>query len=604
VNAIAPIVRDRTIVCDRTIARWSLQELSLGSPEALNPVLARLDALVVELEAGRCRLSSDVPVADFLELLHTQERIRDLSAQLGAYAYLLYAGNTLDSAALSLRGRIEQVLTDADNRGLFFGLWFKSLTDEGAAPYIAAAGDLSTYLQSLRRFKPYTLSESEEKIISLKDLNGCQAMEELYEIITTAFTFNLEVGGQQKHLTRDGLAQYYHHPSADVREATYRELYRVYGEQRTVLARIYTALVRDWHTDVVQLRGYASPISARNLVNNLPDAVVDTLLEVCHRNAGLFQRYFRLKARLLRMDRLRRCDIYAPVTRADRSIEFNAAVPIVLDSFRAFSPDVARAAERILDLGHLDAEVRPGKRGGAFCYSVTPDFAPWVLVNYTGRIRDVTVLAHELGHAVHTVLASEHSVLTFRAPTPLAETASVFAEMLVTDRLLQEESDPAVQRDLLMTILDDAYATVQRQAFLSIFERDAHAMMAAGCTSDELSAHYLQNLAEQFGDAVDVDDQFAWEWITVPHIFNSPFYTYAYAFGQLLVLALYQRYLSERKAFVPGYLRLLSYGGSAEPQAILREAGLDITSADFWQGGFDVLRAKLERLEQITGGPQ
>jgi len=591
-NAIAPI------------ARWSLQELPFGSPEALNAALARLDVLITELEAGRSQLSVGLPVDDFLELLQMQERIRDLCAQLEAYAYLLYAANTQDSAVLSLRGRIEQALADADNRVMFFGLWFKGLSNEAAEPYIAAAGDLSYYLASLRRAKPYTLSEPEEKIINLKDLNGCQAMVELYEIITTAFVFDLEVDGQQKHLTRDGLAQYYHHPSAELREAAYRELYRVYGEQKTVLARIYTALVRDWHSDVVQLRGYASPISARNLVNDLPDSVVHTLLEVCRRNASLFQRYFRLKARLLGMDKLRRCDIYAPVARADRSIEFDAAVPMILDSFRAFSPRIAQAAERVLDLNHLDAEVRPGKRGGAFCYSVTPDFAPWVMVNYTGRIRDVTVLAHELGHAVHTLLASEHSVLTFHAPTPLAETASVFAEMLVTDRLLTEESDAAVQRDLLMTILDDAYATVQRQAFLSIFEQEAHAKIAAGCTSEELADAYLGNLFEQFGDALDVDDQFAWEWIIVPHIFNSPFYTYAYAFGQLLVLALYQRYLSEGEAFVPGYLRLLSYGGSAEPQAILREAGLDITSADFWQGGFDVLRAKLERLEQITGGRQ
>jgi oligoendopeptidase F len=224
------------------------------------------------------------------------------------------------------------------------------------------------------------------------------------------------------------------------------------------------------------------------------------------------------------------------------------------------------------------------------------------MVNYNGRIRDVTTLAHELGHAVHGTLASGKSILTFRPPLPLAETASVFAEMLVTDRLLQEEADPGVRRDLLMTILDDAYATIQRQAFISIFEKDAHAHIARGCTSDELAELYQQNLVQQFGDALVVSDEFAWEWLTIPHIYTAPFYPYAYSFGQLLVLALYQQYLDEREAFVPRYIKLLSYGGSAEPQAILAEAGLNIAAPEFWQGGFDVLRTKLEQLENIMGG--
>jgi oligoendopeptidase F len=258
----------------------------------------------------------------------------------------------------------------------------------------------------------------------------------------------------------------------------------------------------------------------------------------------------------------------------------------------------------VLEENHLDAEVRPGKRGGAFCYSVTPSFTPWMLVNFNRRLRDVTTLAHELGHAVHTILASDHSVLTFHAPTPLAETASVFAEMLVTDRLLREEPDPVVQRDLLVTILDDSYATVQRQAFISIFERSAYPRIAAGCTSEELAQDYLESLSEQFGDAVELSDEFAWEWTIIPHIYHSPFYPYAYSFGQLLVLALYQQYLSEGEAFVPRYVKLLSYGGSAAPMAILSEAGLDIASPSFWQGGFDVLQSKVDHLERIVGGSQ
>ena len=387
-----------------------------------------------------------------------------------------------------------------------------------------------------------------------------------------------------------------------MRAATYRELYQVYGEHKTVLAQIYASLVRDWGSEGIGLRGYASPISMRNLANDIPDTVVHALFQACRNNVGLFQRYFRLKARLLGMDHLRRYDIYAPIARSEKTLELDQAIPLVLDSFQQFSPQVAKSASQVLERNHLDAQIRPGKRGGAFSYSVGPKYVPWVLINYNGRIRDVSTLAHELGHSVHAMLAAGHSILTFHAPLPLAETASVFAEMLVTDRLLQQETDPLVQRDLLMTILDDAYATIQRQAFISIFEREAHARIAGGCTSEELANVYLQNLNEQFGDALELTDEFAWEWVTIPHIFSSPFYPYAYSFGQLLVLALYQQYQIEREVFVPRYLKLLSYGGSAEPKTILSEAGLDIASAEFWQGGFYALQTKLELLEQITGG--
>jgi oligoendopeptidase F len=582
-------------------SRWSLEDLLPNGVEQLENILDQIESRVKIIESYRSHLSDTFLQEDFLDLLHAVETLHELAVLVGGYAYLNYAENTQNPAALSLQDRIDQILTDVENRTMFFSLWFKSLRDETAKRYISAAGDLSYFLTLVRRFKPYTLSEPEEKIINLKDTNGSEALVKIYEILTNGFAFKLEVDGEVKKLTRDSLSHYYHHPSPQVRAASYQELYRVYGENKPVLAQIYSNLVRDWGSEGVELRGYASPISIRNFGNIIPDPVVDTLLETCRRNAGLFQRYFRLKARMLGMDQLRRYDIYAPITRSEKKIEFNTAIPLVLDSFRQFSPQIAQAASKVIERAHLDAEIRPGKRGGAFSYSVGPKFIPWVLVNYNGQIRDVTTVAHELGHSVHAILASEHSILTFHAPLPLAETASVFAEMLVTDRLLQEQTDPAVQRDLLMTILDDAYATVERQAYISIFEKDAHAKITEGCTSDELAILYMQNLKDQFGDALELTDEFAWEWLTIPHIYNSPFYPYAYSFGQLLVLALYQQYLADREVFVPRYIKLLSYGGSAEPQTILTEAGLDISLPGFWQGGFDVLLSKLEQLEQITG---
>jgi len=226
-----------------------------------------------------------------------------------------------------------------------------------------------------------------------------------------------------------------------------------------------------------------------------------------------------------------------------------------------------------------------------------------VLISYNGRARAVATLAHELGHAIHALMAGQHTTLTFHSSLPLAETASVFSEMILTDRLLAEETDVSVRRDILATKIDDAYATVQRQAYFTLFEREAHDLVLKGATTDELAERYLANLREQFGDAVELSDEFRWEWLSIPHIYHTPFYCYAYAFGQLLVLSLYRRYKAEGEAFKPRYLKILAYGGSESPARILGEAGIDMNSAEFWQGGFDVIQEMIDELETIEAVP-
>jgi oligoendopeptidase F len=306
-----------------------------------------------------------------------------------------------------------------------------------------------------------------------------------------------------------------------------------------------------------------------------------------------------LKASWLAVPRLRRYDLYAPVARSDKTYDFASAVTMVLDSFGQFDPQLAATARRVLADHHLDSQVRPGKRGGAFCWSVAPQLTPWVLVNYQGRPHDVATLAHELGHAVHSLAASHHSVLTFHAALPLAETASTFGEMLLVDRLLAEETDQVVRRDLLFRQVDDAYATVLRQAFFALFERQAHDRVPQGVTVDDLAADYVANLRAQFGDALELSDEFAWEWISIPHIYHTPFYVYAYAFGQLLVLSLYRQYKTEGNTFRSRYLGILAAGGSAAPADILMAAGIDIREVAFWQGGFDVVAELVQQLEAL-----
>ncbi len=573
-----------------TLSHWSLKDL-LPDPveQAVEAHLGTLEGCVSDLEALRPVMTPQISEPDFIKILAALETINSLMRRLQAYSSLWFAENTQNEAALNLRDRLDRSLTAFGNRVLFFEIWFKDLPEEVAKKLIAQSGDLKYSLESIRRFKPYTLSETEEKLLNIKDVNGIDALVSLYEMITNHFTFTLEVDGEKKVLTRDQLSTYFFHASADIRRAAYQELYRVYSANSTILAQIYSHRVRDWHAEGLELRGYPTPIAARNLGNDLPDTVVDTLLAVSRKNAGIFQRYFRLKAGWLGLGKMRRYDIYAPLAESDKQYDYAQAREMVLDSFRAFSPQMADLAMRVFADNHLDSQARPGKRGGAFCYSALPGLTPWVLINYDGRPRDVATLAHELGHAIHAMLAADHSVSTFHASLPLAETASVFAEMQLTQRLLKQEQEPAVRRDLLAHAIDDAYVTVLRQAYFTLFEQEAHRMIVEGKSFEEVAAAYMSNLLEQFGDSVELEDEFKWEWITIPHIYNAPFYTYAYSFGQLLVLALYQQYQLEGAPFIPRYLKILSYGGSEAPAKILREAGLEIDTAAFWQGGFDFL---------------
>jgi oligoendopeptidase F len=340
-------------------------------------------------------------------------------------------------------------------------------------------------------------------------------------------------------------------------------------------------------------------MSVRNLVNDVPDEAVNALIEVTRKNSKIFHRFFKLKAKLLGVDKLRRYDIYAPVVKSDKKFDYNDATKMVFDSFRDFDPKIADMAQRVFEQEHVDSEVRKGKRDGAFCASINPEDTPYVLLNYQGRARDVATMAHELGHAIHAMLASHHTAFTFHSSLPLAQTASTFGEMMLTDKLLAEEKDESVRRDILFKQMDDAFATILRQVYFALFERDAHKKIQENASVDDLSAMYMENLKEQFGDAVEISDEFKWEWVSIPHIYHVPFYVYAYAFGQLLVFSLYQQFKAEGESFKPKYLKILSAGGSESPAKILEEAGVDIRSAEFWQGGFDVLSRMVDELEKL-----
>ncbi len=582
------------------LTRWSLTDLleaPTGAP--LDTALADIKKRTEEFEAIRAKLRADMPEKEFLDLIRQYQALDEALIKVAEYGGLWFTEDTQNQAALSFKGRMEKIAADIANRTLFFTLWWKSLDDADAERLMKNSGDYRYWLESERRFKPHTLAEGEEQIINLKDTNGMSGLLTVYDMITNRYTFELEVDGEKKSLTYGELTNYYRHPSPEVRAAAYHTLFNVYSKDGGVLSQIYSNRVGDWEAEQVQLRHFSSPISARNLANDIPDAAVDTLLQVSRKNAALFQRYFRLKAKWLGLNPMRRSDIYAPISQLDKDIPYEVAVEKVLDSYTRFSPRLAQEARNVFTANHIDSEVRPGKRMGAFCASSIPSLTPWVLVNYSNQLKDMTTLAHELGHAIHAQLARDHTLFTFTSTLPMAETASVFGEMILNERLLAEEKDPQVRRDILARIVDDAYATVMRQAYFVMFEREAYPAIEAGKTLDELNALYMENMRDQFGDSVEIAEDFKWEWIVIPHIFHTPFYTYAYSFGQLLTLSLYQRYREERERFVPQYIKILSYGGSASPEHILTEAGINIRSAEFWQGGFDVIGGFIEQLESL-----
>ncbi len=580
--------------------RWNLHDLFSGydSPD-LEAAFQKVEELVTSFEGARGGLKPDIESQAFLEIVRASESIARTLSQMYAFASLSFASDTQDQAAQALQARVELFAAQMGNRTLFFSLWWKQLDDQNAQRLMDASGDYRYYLEQIRHFKPYTLSEPEEKVINIKNVTGLSALVTLYNSITNRYVFKMEVDGDTKELTHDELAAYRYSPDPDVRRRSYQEQFRVFNADGPILGQMYQTVVRDWHNENIGLRKFAKPIAARNLSNDIPDEVVSTLLDVAQRNAGIFQRYFKLKARHIGTDKLRRYDIYAPVTKSQKQFEFGEAAEMVFDAFRGFDPKLAELAQRVFDQKHLDSEVRKGKESGAFCGSVVPEMIPYVLLNYEGRPRDVAVMAHELGHAIHSMLAAQHSMFTFQATLPLAEMASTFGEMMLTDKLLAEEKDESVRRDVLFKQMDDAYASIMRQAYFAVFEQRAHELVQEHASVDELSNAYFETLKQQFGDALELSEDFKWEWVSIPHIYEVPFYVYAYAFGQLLVLSLYQQYKAEGEAFKPRYLKILSAGGSKAPAEVLQEAGIDIRSAAFWQGGFDVLDKLEKELEEL-----
>jgi len=573
---------------------WDLTPvLSHAEGPELEKVLARLEELTKKLEAWRPKLDKIDSSAQIEEVLALDIELGDLASRLGNWGHLSFSVDTRDEKVQAFMNRVENLTTEIGNRTRFFDLWWKSLPDEKAKKLMPKDPEKRYYLERVRVFRPHTLSENEEKIVALKDITGESANDRIREILTSAFKFKDPKTGQD--VTQSELVKNVYDSDPKIREAAYKELWRVYTQNENLLSFLYQTVATDWHNENLKLRGYPSAINVRNKGNDVPDEAVDALLDVCRENRAIFQRYFVWKAKKLGLPPSR-YHVYAPLAKDKLAVSYEDAQKKVLDVFGRFSPKIQAAAKQVFDERHVHVYPAEGKRGGAYCATVTSTMTPYVFLNHTGDAQSLKTLAHEMGHAVHSVLARDRFPMVAHSTLPMAETASVFAEMLLHDTLMREAS-PADRVAILSDKLAEIYATVERQAYFVVFEKDAHQMVMDGATTQELNARYLAQLKEQFGP-VEVPDDFQREWQYIPHIYASPFYCYSYSFGMLLSLALYGMYREQGAAFVPKYEALLAAGGSDAPERLLAKLGVDIRSKAFWQRGFDVVKDMLAELEK------
>jgi oligoendopeptidase F len=591
------------LMADYKLGTWDLSEL-VKNPKSLvfQKQIKELEDQAIKFEKIKSNLDPKMSSKKFMNIIQQIEEISKNMSKIGGYASLSYSSDTQSDEATSLMTKMSKLGSDISNKILFFDLWWKTqVDDKNAKRLMKDAGEITEYLSHKRLFAKYALSEPEERIINTLDVTGISALVKLYDKITNVFEYKMKVGNKSKTMTREELTNYVRSTNPKIRETSYKTILTKYTENKGVVGEIYQNIVLNWRDEGIEIRGYESPISMRNIGNDVDDKTIETLLSICRKNSPVFQKFFVQKAKMLKMKKLRRYDLYAPAAAniKEKNYAYDKSVKLVFESLGKFSNTLEEYARKVFNENHIDSAIRPGKRDGAFCSTLTPKITPYVLVNFTGKSRDVFTLAHELGHAVHSQAAQDRSILVQDAPLPLAETASTFSELLLYDNLSDKISDNE-KKIMLSEKIDDLYATIMRQSFFTIFEVDAHKQIGEGTTINEISKTYLQNLKEQFGNSVSLSDDFAIEWSCIPHFYHTPFYCYAYSFGNLLALSLFQRYKKEGKDFVPAYMSILAAGGSKKPEKLLAEYGFDIRSPKFWQEGFDYVNEQVKALARLN----
>jgi len=562
--------------------QWDLSDVleSLDNEHA-GHVFAEIEEHAERITKAEDRLD-ELDRDDVERLLDELGELREASRRLYYAGSLRFALDTTDDEARVFMERAQQASTEASNRVRFLTHWLKGLDEEEVDDLTPRDPELAYYVRDLRRTREHRLPEAIEEVVADKDQAGVSGLKQAREIVESSLTFTDPKTGDG--VPRSEVKRRVYDPDREVRREAYAQLFEAYTEHASLFSHLYRSIVRDWNLENLKHREYPRSMTPMNLANQVEDAIVETMLDVCRQRRDIWQDFFAWKREQVGEPFDRR-DIYAPIEQDIVEIPFDEARELVLDVHEGFHADFANATRNVFEAEHVDAFPDDNKRGGAFCATPQTDGTPYVLLNHTDDARSVSTMAHELGHAVHSTLAQDRHPLVSSAPLPLAETASVFSELLLHHHLVDER--PQAAQALTSQRVTDLYGTVQRQAYFAFFEQRAHELVMEGAPTSKLDEVYRDLLEEQFGD-VEVPDAFVKEWLMIPHFNQSPFYVSSYSFGALLSLSLYQRY-REDPSFADDVIDILEAGGSRDPAKLLADKDIDIASADFWHGGLDVI---------------
>ncbi len=578
--------------------RWDLRDL-YPDETALQQDLAQG---LAQAEAFYARYHSKIASLDaeaLAEALHQYEAILDRLGRVYTYAYLNWATQTEDPACGALLQQVREAYAQATKHLLFLELEWAQLEAERAQELLAAEvlRPFRHYLELQQRLRPHLLSEPEEKILAEKRVTGRDAWVRFFDELLGAMRFSLD--GQL--LTEQEVLAKLYDPDREVRRQAALALTEGLKTRLRELTYVFNIVLADKAAED-RLRGYRSWIESRNLANEVSDEMVEALIQAVTERYELVARFYELKRRLLGYAELYDYDRYAPIGQASTRYSWEEARQLVQSAYDAFHPRLGRIVAEFFERRWIDAALVPGKRSGAFSHGAVPSAHPYILLNYTGTIRDVQTLAHELGHGVHQYLSRKQGVLQADTPLTMAETASVFGEMLVFERLMAAETDAANRLAMLMGKIDDTIATVFRQVAMNRFEDRIH---VARRTQGELPpeafcAYWMETQQAMFQGSVTLGEHYRYWWSYIPHFVHTPGYVYAYAFGELLVLALFARYREEGDAFAERYLALLEAGGSDWPHVLVGRLGVDLKDTTFWHQGLTAIEALIEQAEALA----
>jgi oligoendopeptidase F len=598
---------------------WDLDPLVEGrGADGVKDFLDQADKLASDFAASYQGKVAELDSSALIDAMREMVQLYEAVDRAASYAYLRFSTNTADPERGALLQLVQERGTAIETKVLFFELEWAAVPDERADAVLAADGlDFARhYLEKARRYRPHLLSEPEERLVAEKSVTGRGAWTRLFSEVTSAITVRLpeeaqEGDDEQGDVSLEVALSKLQSGDRDVRRGAAEGITEGLAPGLRTRAFIFNTLMHDKAVDD-RLRNYPTWLSARNLANEASDESVQALVEAVRARNDIPRRWYTLKARLLGVDQLADYDRVASVSADDGTVSWAEARELVTDCYEGFSPELGQIVRRFFEERHVDAPVRPGKRGGAFCASTVPEIPPYVMLNYTARRQDVLTLAHELGHGVHGALAARQGILQMSTPLTMAETASVFGEQITFARLLSLATSAEDRLTLLARSVEGAIATVFRQTAMNRFEEMAH---TARRTEGELSVERIGELwgesqEELLGDSVKVTPGYLSWWSYVPHFMSTPGYVYAYAYGQLLAMSVYRRYEEEGPSFVPAYLELLAAGGSKAPEELAKIAGLDLTDPGFWDSGLALVEKNLERAEaaareagRLNGGP-